>query len=76
MQKFAFPCIRQYRIDMSYTLKDIAQKAGVSVSTVSRTLHDHYSISEQTKQKVRKVMEEMGYTDANRLEVQRLAKTL
>ena len=54
---------------MSYTLKDIAQKAGVSVSTVSRTLHDHYSISEQTKQKVRKVMEEMGYTDANRLEV-------
>lgn len=69
MQKFAFPCIRQYRIDMSYTLKDIAQKAGVSVSTVSRTLHDHYSISEQTKQKVRKVMEEMGYTDANRLEV-------
>ena len=46
---------------MSITIKDIAKKAGVSPSTVSRTINNHYSISEETKGKVRKVMDELGY---------------
>ena len=46
---------------MSITIKDIAKKAGVSPSTVSRTINNHYSISEETKEKVRKVMDELGY---------------
>lgn len=47
---------------MAVTIKDVAKKAGVSASTVSRTISDHYSISEETKQKVRQVMDELGYT--------------
>lgn len=46
---------------MSVTIKDIAKAAGVSPSTVSRALKNHYSISEKTKEKIRKVMDEMGY---------------
>ena len=36
---------------MAVTLKDVAQLAGVSTSTVSRTCKDHPSISEETKEK-------------------------
>lgn len=46
---------------MSVTIKDIAKAAGVSTSTVSRALKDHYSISEETKQKIFTIMEELGY---------------
>ena len=43
------------------TIKDVAKKAGVSPSTVSRTLKDNSAISEETKIKVRAAMEELGY---------------
>ncbi|MGO3116563.1 LacI family DNA-binding transcriptional regulator [Enterococcus pseudoavium] len=43
------------------TVKDVAKKAGVSPSTVSRVINDHPSISAETKQRVRKIMDEMGY---------------
>jgi len=43
------------------TIKDVAKKAGVSPSTVSRTLKDNPAISEETKVKVRAAMEELGY---------------
>ena len=46
---------------MTVTIKDVAKLAGVSPSTVSRTCKNHYSISEATKDKVRKAMEELGY---------------
>lgn len=46
---------------MSVTIKDVAKKAGVATSTVSRTIQDSPSISEKTKQNVRRVMEEIGY---------------
>lgn len=46
---------------MAVTIKDVAKKAGVATSTVSRTIQDHASISEKTKKKVRVVMEELGY---------------
>lgn len=46
---------------MSITVKEVAKKAGVATSTVSRVINDHPSISEETKKKVRKVMEELGY---------------
>lgn len=44
------------------TIKDVAKKADVSPSTVSRVLSDSSAISKKTKKKVRKVMEEVGYT--------------
>ncbi|WEG74215.1 LacI family DNA-binding transcriptional regulator [Vagococcus intermedius] len=46
---------------MTVTVKDVAKEAGVATSTVSRVINDHPSISDNTKKKVRKVMEEMGY---------------
>ncbi|OTN88527.1 LacI family transcriptional regulator [Enterococcus sp. 7E2_DIV0204] len=46
---------------MTITVKDVAKKAGVATSTVSRVINDHPSISDATKKKVYKVMEEMGY---------------
>lgn len=41
---------------------DIAELAGVSIATVSRVVNDSPMVSEKTKQRVRKVMEENNYT--------------
>ncbi|MGC3637035.1 LacI family DNA-binding transcriptional regulator, partial [Enterococcus faecium] len=46
---------------MAITVKDEAKKAGVATSTVSRVINDHPRISETTKKKVRKIMDELGY---------------
>lgn len=46
---------------MAVTIKDVAKKANVSPSTVSRVISDSPRISEQTKRKVRRVMDELGY---------------
>ncbi|QAS53348.1 LacI family DNA-binding transcriptional regulator [Halobacillus litoralis] len=46
---------------MSVTIKDVAKKADVAPSTVSRVISDSPRISEKTKRKVRKVMDELGY---------------
>ncbi|BDU51510.1 LacI family DNA-binding transcriptional regulator [Haliovirga abyssi] len=43
------------------TIKDIAKVAGVSHSTVSRSLNDSNQISEKTKNKIKKIAEEMGF---------------
>jgi LacI family transcriptional regulator len=43
------------------TIKDVANKAGVSVATVSYVLNGKKSISEATKQKVYAAMEELNY---------------
>lgn len=44
------------------TIKDVAKLAGVSTSTASRALHDSDMISEATKERVRKAMEELDYS--------------
>lgn len=46
---------------MSIKLSDIAKKAGVSVSTVSRTLNHPEKVKVSTRNKVLKVIKEMGY---------------
>ncbi|MEM1137030.1 MAG: LacI family DNA-binding transcriptional regulator [Bacteroidota bacterium] len=43
------------------TLKDIATELGVSTSTVSRALHDHYSIGKATREKVKKLAKQWGF---------------
>lgn len=43
------------------TIKEIAQKLNVSVSTVSRALHDHPSIGLRTRMQVRQLAEELNY---------------
>src|SRR5213082_221159 len=42
-------------------LKDIAQRAGVSIMTVSKVLRDAPDISPNTKARVRQLAEQMGY---------------
>lgn len=46
---------------MAVTIRDVAARAGVSPSTVSRTCKDHPSISRETKERVRQAMAELGY---------------
>lgn len=46
---------------VSVTIKDVAKRANVAPSTVSRVISDHPKISDKTKKRVRKVMDEMGY---------------
>lgn len=59
---------------MAVTLKDIAQRVGKSVTTVSRALHDFDDVSPETKAEIRLIAEEMGYIPnihAQRLQKQR-----
>jgi len=46
---------------MKITINDVAKVAGVSTSTVSRVISDSPKISEETKRRVRKVIEELNY---------------
>ena len=46
---------------MAVTIKDVAALANVAPSTVSRVIADSSRISEETKLKVKKAMEQLGY---------------
>jgi LacI family transcriptional regulator len=50
---------------MSVTLRDIARRAHVSVSTVSRALNDHSHVSQVTREAVHRVARELGYSLSN-----------
>ncbi len=43
------------------TIRDIAKRAGVSVSTASRALNNHPKISQKTRDKIQALADEMGY---------------
>ena len=47
------------------TIKDIAKRCQVGVSTVSRAMNDHPDINPKTKKKILKVIEESGYVPDN-----------
>ncbi len=47
---------------MAVTLKDVAEKAGVSRSAVSRTYTEGASVSEKTRAKVREAADALGYS--------------
>ena len=46
---------------MSVTMRDVAQKAEVSIKTVSRVVNNQGEISEATRQKVTAAINELGY---------------
>ncbi len=50
-------------------LRDIAEKAGVSVNTVSRTLRNNPGVSEATKRTIVQLAEELGYPFASQTEL-------
>src|SRR5699024_460489 len=58
--KIIFP-IERGSVVMNVTIKDVAKRANVAPSTVSRVISDSPKISDKTKRKVQKVMDELGY---------------
>lgn len=46
---------------MPVTLRDVAQKAGVSIKTVSRVINEEEEISAETRARILAVMQELGY---------------
>ena len=48
--------------DMAVTLKEVAERAGVSRSAVSRTFTPGASVSDKTRRKVEKAADELGYS--------------
>ncbi|MDN5332289.1 MAG: LacI family transcriptional regulator [Tepidanaerobacteraceae bacterium] len=47
---------------MSATIYDVAKKAKVSIATVSRVINNSNLVSEKTREKVKKAMEELDYS--------------
>ena len=47
------------------TMKDVAEKAGVSVMTVSRAFKKHASVGEETRKRILKIAEDLGYVFDN-----------
>lgn len=47
--------------EKNYTIKDIAKLAGVSAGTVDRVMHNRGEVSEASKMKVQKVLDEINY---------------
>lgn len=43
------------------SIKEVARQCGVSVATVSKALNDKSDIGEETKRRIRKIADEMGY---------------
>lgn len=52
------------RIRRSVKIQDVARAAGVSVSTVSRVLNNKDDVAEETFDRVRVVIDELGYTSS------------
>jgi LacI family transcriptional regulator len=46
---------------MAVTINDVAEKAGVSITTVSRVLNNNYPVKKETRVTVEKVIEELNY---------------
>jgi DNA-binding LacI/PurR family transcriptional regulator len=44
------------------TIKDIAKKAGVSITTVSRALNDYNDVNEDTKRHIKEIAEALNYS--------------
>lgn len=56
---------RMKRGGKTVTIKDIAVRCGVSVSTVSRVLNDHPDVSDAVREKVLKAVQEVHYVPNN-----------
>lgn len=59
------PCLGRRGGNSLLTIKDIARLSGVSVSTVSRVLNDRPDVSEESRRRVREVIERENYIPNN-----------
>ncbi|MDB5055971.1 MAG: LacI family transcriptional regulator [Bacilli bacterium] len=50
---------------MTVNIKTVAKIAGVSISTVSKIINNYSDVSDETKQRVMKIMQEIGYIPSN-----------
>ena len=57
------------------TIRDIAERYGVSVATVSKALNDQKDIGAKTKEEIRKLAKEMGYAPNSAARELKLSKT-
>jgi LacI family transcriptional regulator len=57
------------------TIQDVAETAGVSVSTVSRVLNNKVDVAEKTQQSVLRVIDELGYSSSLAARSMRSRKT-
>ncbi|MBO8161829.1 MAG: LacI family DNA-binding transcriptional regulator [Thermosipho sp. (in: Bacteria)] len=48
-----------------YSIKEVAKKAGVSISTVSRVLNNSAPVSDELRARVEKAIKELGYYPSN-----------
>ena len=49
----------------SVTIKDVAERAGVAISTVSRVLNNLDRVSDETREKVKRAVEDLGFVKNN-----------
>jgi DNA-binding LacI/PurR family transcriptional regulator len=49
-------------VKKAVTIRDVARRAGVSVATASRAINGMQIVSEQTRERIRTVSEELGFT--------------
>lgn len=47
---------------MAVSIREVAKAAGVSVSTVSRALNGYTDVNEETRKKIQRTVQELGYT--------------
>ena len=43
------------------TIRDVAKKAGVSITTVSKALNDYSDVNPETRQKIKEIAEKLNY---------------
>lgn len=60
---FCFPLQKKdERREQMASIKDVAKRAGVAISTVSKVLNGYAGISEETRKKVNAAIDELNYT--------------
>ncbi|MDF2672751.1 MAG: lacI [Clostridiales bacterium] len=50
------------RNDRTITINEVAEEAGVSITTVSRVLNNNYPVKRETRERVEKAVEKLRYT--------------
>lgn len=60
-----YTCFREERIMANVTIKDIAKRCHVGVSTVSRAINNHPDINPETKELIMNTIKELNYIPNN-----------